>query len=222
MNTLTETERAERDQLESVIAVGIASFVEVGNALLTISEKRLYRETHGSFEPYCREKWSMSARRAYQLCEAAKVVGSVNNCSQITTESQARELARVPAEKRAEVLAKAGDKPTARKIREAAIVDVEEETPHIQSYTPEPKRTYPAALEKDAALRGVDLTKLDAVELTETAAKCIEMAEISIENLRYLIDEIKAGKVDCGELKDIREQNTKLGRWLHALSAEIC
>ena len=127
-STLTEAERFERDALESIIAYGVMSFVEVGNALLTIAEKRLYRETHGSFEPYCREKWSMSARRAYQLCEASKVVASVNNCSQsVTTESQARELAKVEPEQREAVLseAAANGKLTAKAIRKAARVPVE-------------------------------------------------------------------------------------------------
>lgn len=109
---------------EATISGGLRSFVAVGTALLEISEKRLYRETHGSFEPYCKEKWSMSARRAYQLCEAAKVVNTLPDCEKFYTvgESQARELAKVPSEKRGEVIekAKAKGKLTARAIKEVA------------------------------------------------------------------------------------------------------
>ena len=126
MNTLksimSEAERAERNQLEAVVTNGIYSFKEVGEALLTIAEKRLYRETHGSFEPYCQEKWSMSARHAYRLCEAAKVFKTLptDQLVTVTAESQARELAKVPVAQRAEVLALAGAKPTAKAIRESA------------------------------------------------------------------------------------------------------
>lgn len=124
---LSDSERAERDQLEQIVSAGVMSFIEVGNALLTISDKRLYRETHGSFEPYCREKWGMSARRAYQLCEAAKTVATVKNFSQLTTDSQARELAKVSPAKREAVLEKAkkSGKVTAKAIKEAAQDDPE-------------------------------------------------------------------------------------------------
>jgi hypothetical protein len=135
LSTLTDAERTERDQLEQVVSAGVMSFIEVGNALLTIADKRLYRETHGSFEPYCREKWGMSARRAYQLCEAAKTVSDVNNCSQSDPELRnnvsqlnarsASELAKVEPEKRAEVLkkAKATGKITAKSIKEISYED---------------------------------------------------------------------------------------------------
>jgi hypothetical protein len=135
---LSETERDERNQLEAVITSGIKTFVEVGTALLTIAEKRLYRETHGSFEPYCQEKWGMSARQAYRLCEAATVVKSLpKNCDQlVTNEAQARELARVPAEKREAVLVKAGTNPTAKAIRQAAAPELKDESTHIEEEKP--------------------------------------------------------------------------------------
>ena len=100
----------------------MATFVEVGNALLEISDKRLYRATHSTFREYVEDKWKMSARRAYQLCEAAEVVKSltenVNHGSQIN-ERQARELAKVPADERVDVMqeAKKRGKVTAESIR---------------------------------------------------------------------------------------------------------
>jgi len=93
---LTAAERTERDLLESVILAGLASFVDVGTALQAISDRQLYRETHPTFQIYCSAKWGFTARRAYQLCDAAKIVAglppgeNVNNCSQITNEAQAR------------------------------------------------------------------------------------------------------------------------------------
>lgn len=163
-STLSPAERHDRDGYEKVIEMGLQSFVEVGHALMQIADRRLYRETHGSFEPYCREKWSMSARRAYQLCEAAKVVltlpapKTVNNCSQITNEAQARELSQVPVENRAEVLAAAGPEPTAKAIRKAAapfvpakkspqggMVPAGNLSPAPAGSTPAPATTFPTA-----------------------------------------------------------------------------
>ncbi|MDE2106339.1 MAG: hypothetical protein KGL39_54470 [Patescibacteria group bacterium] len=158
-STLTADERAQRDELERVIESGIQSFVFVGSALLTISEKRLYRETHGSFEPYCREKWNMSARRAYQLCDAARVITTVNNCSQITNECQARELAKVEPARRDEVLAKAGPNPTAKKIREARRM-----VEPVAKASSADITSDPVISEKLDIFNGIDLSKLDASE----------------------------------------------------------
>ena len=46
-------------ECEAVIERGLRTFVEVGEALLRIRDERLYRETHGTFEDYCRERWAM-------------------------------------------------------------------------------------------------------------------------------------------------------------------
>ncbi len=130
-NQLTPEESARLEVLEPIIREGMASFVEVGQALLEISDKRLYRATHDTFKEYCQDRWEMSAQRAYQLCEAAEVIKALPEKStivdKITTESQARELARVPEPKRADVLeaavtkaARRGKPLTAASIKEAA------------------------------------------------------------------------------------------------------
>ena len=112
-------------RLETIVDHGLTGFVQVGNALIEISNRRLYRETHATFAEYCATRWQMSARRAYQLCEAAEVVNAlpenVNNCSQsqITNEGQARELAKVEPARRVQVLeaASANGPLTAASIR---------------------------------------------------------------------------------------------------------
>jgi len=128
---LTPAESTRLVELEVIVERGLAGFVEVGTALLEISDRRLYRASHSTFAEYVSDKWRMTARRAYQLCEAAEVVKllpeNVNNCSQsmITNEGQARELAKIPPEKRREVLEAAGSKGkiTAKTIRQAANPD---------------------------------------------------------------------------------------------------
>ena len=70
---LTVPEQAELEQLEATIEKGMETFVEVGVALMTIREKKLYQNAHESFEEYCRERWKIGRRRAEQLISAAGV-----------------------------------------------------------------------------------------------------------------------------------------------------
>ena len=50
------------------------TFVEVGRALLEILYERLYRDTRGTFEEYCQERWQINRRYANRLIEAVSVV----------------------------------------------------------------------------------------------------------------------------------------------------
>ena len=122
---LDATERDRLSELEPLIERGMTSFVEVGNALLEISDRRLYRETHSTFAEYCETKWRMSARRAYQLCEAAEVVNALpENVKHVShlNPRQACELAKVEPARRTEVLQAAASQGalTAATIRAAA------------------------------------------------------------------------------------------------------
>lgn len=96
--TQTELSLSERDTLkicEEAIQMGIRTFVEVGNALLTIRDQKLYRQTHKTFEDYCRQRWEMSRPRAYQLIESAEIVQNLSTIVDIlpNSESQTRPLA---------------------------------------------------------------------------------------------------------------------------------
>lgn len=83
------------DHCERVIQDGLAKFVEVGEALREIQEKKFYRATHATFEAYCKDRWDFSKSRAYQLLEASLVAKQVSTIVDIvpTNEAQARELA---------------------------------------------------------------------------------------------------------------------------------
>jgi hypothetical protein len=67
---LSVNERTEFQQLETVIQTGL----QMGNALMEIRDRRLYRESHMTFEDYCNERWQFSARQANRLIGAAQVV----------------------------------------------------------------------------------------------------------------------------------------------------
>ena len=55
--------------------------------------QRLYRDTHPTFEDYCRERWGMSRRYANRQIEAAGVAETLTPIGAIPNEAQARELA---------------------------------------------------------------------------------------------------------------------------------
>lgn len=132
--TLAAPELSRLADCEGVIERGMATFIEVGSALMEVRDSRLYRDAHGTFEDYCRERWSLSLSRSYQLIDAAQVSTVV----EITNERQARELAplRNEPEQMREAWAEAneGGEPTALKVREAvrSRMDV-----HYSSDSPE-------------------------------------------------------------------------------------
>lgn len=165
---LTVDEATALAEHEQVIERGIQTFTEVGNALLKIRDGRLYRADFGTFEDYCRERWSFSARRAGQLIEAA----AIGTIVPVENEGQARELARVPEPERADVwretVERTNGKPTAAAIRATYRPDPEPEPepdgPDHDDKRPEPGIWYggPTAQSTDeaAALKSVH-TALD-------------------------------------------------------------
>lgn len=105
MTVLTTTENTILSELESTIEHGLKTFVEVGNALMKIRDGRLYREQHDTFEDYCRGRWGIERRRAYQLMEAAQVIDNldVQNFTHQPNESQARALSGLTPDQQREV-----------------------------------------------------------------------------------------------------------------------
>ncbi|MDA3832190.1 MAG: hypothetical protein PF495_02215 [Spirochaetales bacterium] len=72
-------------ELEVVIAENFQGFYAVGSALAEINSSRLYRATHETFEDYCRERFEVSRRSAYQYIEAKKVIDNVYRGTQTET-----------------------------------------------------------------------------------------------------------------------------------------
>jgi hypothetical protein len=122
---LDATESARLAELELVVERGIGTFKAVGDALAEISNHRLYRATHATFKEYVETKWKMAVRTAYEHIQRAELVKSLPeecaNFAQIINPSQARELAKIQPERRAEVLEVAAGKGkvTAKSIKSA-------------------------------------------------------------------------------------------------------
>ena len=123
--SLSSVERSELDEYELIIASGERVFVTVGNALIVIRDKRLYRENHGTFEQYLSNKWpNISRRRAYQLMDAAVVAEDVKHVSHPLNERQALELLGVAPEERPTMLRRAIETAPNGKVTAAHIDQV--------------------------------------------------------------------------------------------------
>ena len=125
--TLTVAECDRLTALESTIERGLQTFVDVGTALLEIRDNRLYRQTFGTFEEYCRDRWGLKQSRAYQLMDAAKVVGLLKSSTIVelpATESQARPLTGLPVDLQREAWQRAVETAPNGKVTAAHVASV--------------------------------------------------------------------------------------------------
>lgn len=100
--SLTEPEKQQLNSCEEVLRKGLATFFEVGSALLTIKEKQLYRATHLTFERYCRERWGIGRSYAWRVIGAAervKLLPSGNADPRPTCEFQIRPFLQLEPDK---------------------------------------------------------------------------------------------------------------------------
>lgn len=88
-------------QQEQIIAGAMAKPFEIGRALRTIRDEKLYKETHDSFEGYVSERWKITKSGAYQKIKCADVfdIISQSKLPALDNEAQATELARLKIEK---------------------------------------------------------------------------------------------------------------------------
>lgn len=93
-----DKDEADLFELERVIQHGINTFVQVGNALAEIRDRKLYRAEHRTFEDYCRDRWGFARNYANKMIAAAEVVTGLGTIVPTLpqTESQARPLTSLP------------------------------------------------------------------------------------------------------------------------------
>lgn len=143
---LATHETKSLDFQEATIEKGRKTFVEVGKALAKIRDGKLYRETHTTFEAYCKERWAWSRVRAHQLIESAEITETLTtvNTTLPTTERQARPLAKLPAadqpaawDRANELAEEEGKSVTARHVEVAVEETQPKKKERLPKYTPE-------------------------------------------------------------------------------------
>lgn len=126
--SLSEAEKAERDSLERTVQ---QAFFIAGKALKQLRDKRLYRETHNSFEAYVKERFDFTRRAADYLISSAEVMENLKREQFVlrtnvlpSRESHCRPLAKLSPQEQTIAWQKAVEKangkmPSSRIISEA-------------------------------------------------------------------------------------------------------
>lgn len=145
MTDITTIEITELSTCEAIIERGLKTFYEVGDALQTIRDKRLYRVEFATFEEYCKQRWNIAHSRASQLMNAAHMYDDLKTSTTVEvilprTESQARPLACVEPEHRAEVWQQAVDTAPEGRMTAAHVERTVEEYKVTRTVTPEQKQ----------------------------------------------------------------------------------
>ena len=88
MEILNIEESHELERCEVVIKQGLNTFIEVGEALFIIRDKRLYRKEFNTFEDYCQQKWSMPRRHVNRMIAASETIINLGPMGPILPESE--------------------------------------------------------------------------------------------------------------------------------------
>ena len=175
--------------LEKVIERGLETFVQVGEALAEIRDRKLYRTEHPTFDAYLNKKWSLSRSHACRLIQAAETVKVLPTGNRPQTERQARPLATLPPAQRAEVWQKAvaaspDRQPTAAEVK-AAVEKVK------------PKATKAKRIRREGFMRAtftVDSERVDIVSVERqgnSSAMKFEMSFIHKYDIECMAKRLK-------------------------------
>ncbi|HXH58432.1 hypothetical protein [Iamia sp.] len=122
----TSPELSDLMEHEKVIEQGLATFIDVGWALMQIRDGRKYRAIgFDTFEAYCQDRWDLTRQHANRLIAATGIVGDLEPRGSIpTSEKQVRPLAALPdpearSEAWEEAVEEAGGQPTAKQVAKA-------------------------------------------------------------------------------------------------------
>jgi len=133
-NRLSLDEERERLYLERKVK---RAFYEAGKSLAQLRDRKLYRNTHSSFEQYCRDRFGFKRRHCHQLIDAAQVVDNLiellaidEDCAPMahilpTKERQVRPLSSLTPQQQTEAWIKAvesagGKVPSSGQVAQAA------------------------------------------------------------------------------------------------------
>jgi hypothetical protein len=127
VRTLSEVEQMQYLACEEVIDSGWSTYVQVGLALATIRDLRLYRGDFPTFQDYCRQRWEYGRRYVDQLISAAQVFTYLRATGSQTPpehERQVRPLIGLTSEQARLAWAKAVERAAGRAITARLVKNV--------------------------------------------------------------------------------------------------
>src|ERR1700750_1967586 len=77
VSPLTHQEKIRLRSLVQTIQRGMSTFLEVGSSLLELRSSRLYRETHSTFEEFCRDTFGLARSTCDGMIKSASVAQSL-------------------------------------------------------------------------------------------------------------------------------------------------
>lgn len=145
---LSDEEQRDRLYLERRVE---RAFYEAGSALRELRDRRLYRSSHGTFEAYCRDRFTFSRQAANYLIAGAEVfenlttIGCQNEEDNLetiavlpTSERQVRPLASLDPDEQREAwqqsVVEAGGRVPSSRIVKNIVQRIRERTPVSNSY----------------------------------------------------------------------------------------
>jgi hypothetical protein len=196
VNTLSLGEKQQLDQLEARIETGFKKFHEIGTALLSIRDGRLYRSVYPNFREYCLARWGIQRAHAYRLMAAADVVRQLSpvGCALPQSERQARALARLNPERLRGVWAELtadGEQPTADEIedviRKSGVAVPEDRLGQVKAAEAEAARAAKRIGERDRIVAGERAIR-KALKLYDGVAEavCVKLREALAESVQVV------------------------------------
>lgn len=213
---ITEADLKDLKSFEQLISKGLQTFYDVGHALAEIRDRKLYRQSYGTFEDYCQQRWGFSRQRAAQLISGTEVAENLSTIvdKKELLESHTRELASVPAHEQRLVYQLANEltegNVTASAIRSLAAVangviasgyvEVNDgiQKPWLELQPEEKRAVLQANLEKETFERMMQNKQRGSLSKT-MADPIIEKVSIKKEQLKDLIELAKYADIDSIE-----------------------
>jgi len=204
-NILSPEDSSRRAKLEGVIKSGLKTFVKVGIAFLEICDSRLYRNTHLTFERYCRDRWKLSKTQVNRSIQAAKVTENLADLTPMgVSERQLRPLTILEPDQQREAYKEAVEQsdgnPTARDVQAAVdkltpAITFDEPSPITPIVAPGSKAKFNPrrSFEEAVSLLGEVITNLQAV-MANTPSRSEEnaTANLALEQATVLRNELQA------------------------------
>lgn len=196
-NILSKSERAERDALENTIQ---QAFYIAGQNLKILRDKRLYRETHNSFNSYVKERFDFSRRAADYLIASADVMENLKREQFVlrtnvlpSKESHCRPLTKLSPIKQTEAWERAVEKAAGKMPNSRLIQEAVKEIKSVDSIEQDQVETKPSFKEVNyTAGLGVEYT----VRLDEQTYKRLQTYQDKIGSatkigaIARLLDEV--------------------------------